>query len=146
VEGLPASGAPVARSGRRRGCSLAGEGGSVGRETRQRATTSAREGEGRTTRLATGLRPGLVATGARRYRRPHGRPWGGLCAGKKQRHLYGGMREPRTGRDSAGMCQDGRAARAGRKDVRRRALRGSGRRGSADSAAFSAFEASEGEP
>jgi hypothetical protein len=77
VEELPASGAPVARDGRRRGCSLADEGGSVGRETRRLATTSAREGEERTTRLATGLRPGLVATGARRYCRLHGRPWGG---------------------------------------------------------------------
>jgi hypothetical protein len=87
VEGLPASGAPVARGGGCRGCLLVGEGGSVGRETRRRATTSAREGEGRTTRLATGLRPGLVATGARRYRRrTAGR--GGSVRLEKQRRLY----------------------------------------------------------
>jgi hypothetical protein len=43
-----------------------------------------------------------------------GRGGEGLRAGKEQRRLYGGTREPGTGRGSAGRRQDGQAARAGR--------------------------------
>jgi hypothetical protein len=68
----------------------------VGRRSEATGDYKRKEGEGRTTRLVAGLRPGLVATGARGYRRLHGRPWGGgLRAGAKgQRCLYCDVRAP----------------------------------------------------
>jgi hypothetical protein len=51
-----------------------------GGEARRRATTSAREGEGGTTRLATGLRPELVATGAGMPAAAWSAVGGGVCA------------------------------------------------------------------